>query len=211
MFEISDLRFKHILHIDHLVLDRAVTCLVGPSGSGKTTLLRHLNRLCEPDGGTVRYHGVPLTELDPVALRRRVVMLGQTPVLYGSNVADNLQIGLRLAQKEPAGVRALEETLRQVGLDKALDAPCHKLSGGEKQRLCLGRVLLMDAETYLLDEPSAALDKATEDFVAALLADFVQKRGRSLIIVTHSQQVSDRFSGGVVPLVGGRTEGYRDE
>lgn len=208
MFRIVGLRYKHILNIEGLTLDRPITCIVGASGSGKTTLLRHLNRLCVPDEGEILYNGQPLSATDPVALRRRVVMLGQTPVLYDGTVADNLQAGLTFAEKPAATSARLSAVLEQVGLQKTPDDWCDKLSGGERQRLCLARVLLMDAETYLLDEPSAALDKETEDFVIGHLADAVVRQGKSLVIVTHSPQVADRFPGSVVRMAGGQAGGY---
>lgn len=208
MFEVEGLKYKHILDIPHLVLDHSVTCIVGASGSGKTTLLRHLNRLCAPDAGRVLYDGEDLAGLDPVALRRRVVMLGQTGVLYDGTVGDNLQIGLKFAQRIPASDRELRGALEQVGLDKSPGDWCDKLSGGEKQRLCLARVMLMDPETYLLDEPSAALDKATEEFVIGRLAEHARENGKSLVIVTHSEQVSARFPGDIVRMEKGRARGY---
>lgn len=208
MFEIKNLIYRDILHIDHLLLDRPITCIVGPSGSGKTTLLRHLNRLYTPDSGTVLYNGASLETLDPVALRRQVVMLGQTPVLYDGTVADNLQIGLQFSQRPPAPDYRLSAVLEQVGLSQALDQYPDKLSGGERQRLCLARVMLMDADTYLLDEPSAALDKETEWRVLEVLVDFVQKRGKELVLVTHSEQISSRFPEGIVRMDRGRTRGY---
>lgn len=208
MFEIRDLRFKHILDIPQLTLDHPVSCIVGPSGSGKSTLLRHLNRLYVPDSGEIYYNGEPLSALDPVALRRRVVLLGQTPVLYEGSVGDNLQIGLKFAQKLPASQTALKAVLERVGLHKSIDDWCDKLSGGERQRLCLARVLLMDAETYLLDEPSAALDKETEDFVVSRLTQFVLEYGKNMVIVTHSEQVSGRFPDDTLRMENGRTRGY---
>lgn len=208
MFEIKNLIYRDILHIDHLLLDRPITCIVGPSGSGKTTLLRHLNRLYAPDSGSVLYNGAPLETLDPVALRRQVVMLGQTPVLYDGTIADNLQIGLQFSQRPPAPDYRLSAVLEQVGLSQAPDQYPDKLSGGERQRLCLARVVLMDADTYLLDEPSAALDKETEWRVLEVLVDFVQKRGKELVLVTHSEQISSRFPEGIVRMDRGRTRGY---
>lgn len=208
MFEVEGLKYKHILDIPHLVLDHPVTCIVGASGSGKTTLLRHLNRLYAPDAGRVLYDGEDLAGLDPVALRRRVVMLGQTGVLYDGTVGDNLQIGLKFAQRIPAPDRELRWALERVGLNKSPEDWCDKLSGGEKQRLCLARVMLMDPETYLLDEPSAALDKATEDFVIGRLAEHVRENGKNLVIVTHSEQVSARFPGDIVRIENGRAGGY---
>lgn len=208
MFEIEGLKYKHVLDIPHLVLDHPITCIVGASGSGKTTLLRHLNRLYAPDAGRIRYDGEDLAAMDPVELRRRVVMLGQTPVLYDGTVGDNLQIGLKFAQRLPAPDRELRAALEQVGLGKSPEDWCDKLSDGEKQRLCLARVLLMDPETYLLDEPSAALDKSTEDFVIGHLAEHARKNGKRLVIVTHSEQVSARFPGDMVRIQAGQTGGY---
>ena len=200
MFVIRDLKFRSILDIGQLKLDRPVHCLVGPSGSGKTTLLRHLNRLNEPDSGEILYNGVDLKTIEPVALRRKVVMLGQTPVLYDGTIADNLQIGARLAQQSLPGREEMERALERVGLEQSLDGFCDKLSGGEKQRLCMARVMLMEAETYLMDEPSAALDRETEHFMIQNLAGFAREKGRQLILVSHSPQVAGMFPDGVVAL-----------
>lgn len=208
MFEIKNLVFKSILDIPWQVIDKTITCLTGPSGSGKTTLLRHLNRFYEPDRGEIYYNGRLLQEIPPVELRRRVVMLGQTPVLYSGTVSDNLQMGLRFSGKQEASEPILQKALEQVGLSQALDSYCDKLSGGERQRLCLARVMLMDAETYLVDEPSASLDKETEYFMIQNLADFVRENGKQLILVSHSEQVADMFPGSLIRLSKGQTGGY---
>ena len=100
----------------------------------------------------------------------------------------------------------MREILREVGLEKLPDDGCSTLSGGERQRLCLARVLLMDADTYLLDEPSSALDKKTEEFILNLLIKFVLERGKELIVVTHSPQVAGRFPEGRIRLVRGQVE-----
>ena len=206
MFLVQDLKFRSILNIDRLTLDRPVVCLAGPSGSGKTTLLRLLNRLYEPDAGSILYDGVELRTIDPVALRRRVVMLGQTPVLYDGTIADNLAVGARLSQQIPPSRRAMEQALEQVGLAQPLDGFCSKLSGGEKQRLCMARVLLMQAETYLLDEPTAALDRESERFVLSAFAEQARARGQQVIMVSHSPQATGMFADGLVTLESGRVK-----
>ena len=194
MFELHQLRFKNILHIDRLLLSQPICCIVGASGSGKTTLLRHLNRLYIPDEGKILYNGTDLANFDPVQLRRRIVMLGQSPVIYDGTIEDNLQIGLLFSQKKPACNEDLRKILLQVGLKKSLKDYCDRLSGGEKQRLCLARVLLMDAEVYLMDEPSAALDHDTELFIMKNLAEHVLKQNKQLIMVTHSEQIADMYA-----------------
>ena len=98
LFTIQNLKFRSVLDITQLTLEKPVVCLVGASGSGKTTLLRHLNRLNEPDSGQIFYNGVDLKAIDPIELRRKVVMLGRTPVIYDGTILDNLQIGARFAK-----------------------------------------------------------------------------------------------------------------
>ena len=196
MFELNNVTFKHILHIQHVCLDRCVTCIIGPSGSGKTTMLRLLNRLNEAEQGTILYNGEDIQKLNPMELRRRVVMLGQTPVIYPGDIEENLQIGLRLSGRLPATKQ------------KELQESCERLSGGEKQRLCLARVMLMDAEVYLVDEPSSALDKETESFVIENLVHFVTERKRQLIMVTHSAEVSAKYPKSLLRIENGDTRGY---
>ena len=207
VFQIEHLMYKHILAIDHLVIDQPITCIVGASGSGKTTLLRHLNRLYIPDSGSIAYQGTPLEQMDPVALRRKVVMLGQTPIIYEGTIEENLQIGRQFAQKPPAARDTLAYMLERVGIEQPLQAYCDTLSGGERQRLCLARVLLMDAETYLLDEPSAALDKQTELCILNTLEHFVHSRGKHLVMVTHSPQISARYPNACIQIEKGRIGG----
>jgi len=207
MFEIKDLKFKQILDIPSLKIEQQITCIVGSSGSGKTTLLRMLNRLNAPDKGSVLYNGIDISTMNAVQLRRSVVMLGQSPIIYSGDIQDNLQIGLEFSQKPPASDETLNESLVHVGLQKTLDDSCGTLSGGEKQRLCLARVMLMNADTYLLDEPSSALDKETEHFIIQNLADFAKKFDKQLIMVTHSENIAQEFKDSVIRLENGKVVG----
>ena len=203
MFEVNNLKFKNILDIPFLCINKPITCIVGSSGSGKTTLLRMLNALNVPDSGTIIYNGNDISKMDTLKLRRQVVMLGQTPVIYSGSVEDNLQIGLYFSKRLPASISAMKESLERVELNKCLSDGCGNLSGGEKQRLCLARVMLMDAETYLLDEPSAALDKETEQFIIENLSRFVLENNKQLIMVTHSEQIAEKFSDSIIRIENG--------
>ena len=209
MFEVSNLKFKNILDIPFLCINNPITCIVGCSGSGKTTLLRMLNKLDIPDNGNISYNGNDISKMDTLKLRRQVVMLGQTPVIYSGSVEDNLQIGLYFSKRVPASISAMKESLKRVELEKCLSDSCGNLSGGEKQRLCLARIMLMDAETYLLDEPSAALDKGTEQFIIENLSKFVLENNKQLIMVTHSEQIAEKFSNSIIRIENGKvTEAY---
>ncbi|WP_270567976.1 ABC transporter ATP-binding protein [Clostridium beijerinckii] len=200
MFEIRNIKFRNILDIKFLNIDKPITCVVGPSGSGKTTLLRMLNRLNVPDDGVILYNNKDISKIDTIILRRNVVMLGQTPVIYSGNIEDNLQIGLEFSKKLPASKSRMKEILERVELNKKLTDGCGNLSGGEKQRLCLARVMLMDADTYLLDEPSAALDKDTEQFIIDNFSKFVLENNKELIMITHSEQIAQKYNNSIVRI-----------
>ncbi len=209
MFELENLKFKDILDIKTLKISRPVSCIVGASGSGKTTLLRMFNRMNVPDTGIVFYEGRDIENWDAVKLRREVVMLGQNPIIYSGSVEDNLQIGRMYSEKPLATKEALREIMERVELDKPLADSCRNFSGGEKQRLCLARVMLMDAPVYLLDEPSAALDAQTEKFIIDNFIDFVQQEKKQLIMITHSERLADSLEDSIIRLDKGRvTEAY---
>lgn len=149
-----------------------LTAMVGPSGAGKTTLLRLLNRLDDPDGGSVLFEGRDVRHYPVLDLRRRVQSVGQVPVTFPGTVADN--IGPSVA-----------ELLQRVGLDSSLASrEADRLSVGEAQRMCLARSLALQPDVLALDEPTSALDtdsKAGIEHLVRSLAD----SGLTVIMVTH--------------------------
>lgn len=203
MFCVKGLRYQDILSIDSLSIDKPVTCIVGPSGSGKSTLLKMLNRMLVPDAGEVYYNGKSLAETDAVELRREVCMLSQTPVIYPGDIRDNLQIGLSFSGRLAKSDKKLREAMEKIGLSKSLDDSPQTLSGGEKQRLCLCRVMLLEASCYLLDEPSAALDKDTEHAVLKSFVDDCRAGQRQIVMVTHSKEAAASFADEIVTLQNG--------
>jgi putative ABC transport system ATP-binding protein len=182
--------------------------LVGPSGSGKSTLLRCLNRLEEPTGGCVRFHGRDITSLDPLELRRRAALVLQTPVLFEGTVRDNLLMQPSTARTELSDAR-LVQALTEVGLDRGfLDRDGATLSGGEKQRVTISRALLGDPEALLLDEPTAALDPPNTALVVETISGLRQSRGLTIVAVTHQPELIRRLGGCLLYLVNGRAETY---
>lgn len=205
MFTLDNVRVEAILDIPHLeIAEGQVTCIVGRSGSGKTTLMKLLNRMITPDEGAVHYRGTPLTEIDPVDLRRRVVMLPQNPVMFDGTIRDNLLIGLTFAEQPPADDALLQRILDVLALNKDLDADAATLSSGEKQRVALGRVLAMRPDAALLDEPSSALDKGTEREIIDRLIAGAKEYGVTLVIVTHAREMAERIADTLIEVEGGR-------
>ncbi|MFF4399899.1 thiol reductant ABC exporter subunit CydD [Streptomyces sp. NPDC001480] len=163
--------------------------LVGPSGAGKSTLLNVLLGFVRPDAGRVRIGGADLAGLDPVQWRSRVAWVPQRPHLYAGTIAENV----RLARPD-ADDDAVRRALRDAGALEFVDALPEGvetllgedgagLSAGQRQRLALARAFLADRPVLLLDEPTAALDGATEaDVVAAVRRLAV---GRTVLLVVH--------------------------
>ncbi len=204
VFTLNKVKFKDILYIKKLTInEKKTTAIVGRSGSGKTTLLKLLNKLISPNSGTIYYRDTPLEAIDSVTLRREVVMMPQTPVIFEGNIRENLLIGLKFSEKKLPPDNKLMDMLHVVGLDKKLDEPAHQLSGGEKQRLALARVMLMEPRVWLLDEPSSALDKDTEDEVMQKTMDFGKRNESSIIFVTHSIPMAKKYAEEIIEIENG--------
>ena len=164
-----------------------VVCLVGPSGCGKSTFLRCLNRLEEPDAGTVTLEGQEITDRDIDAMRARMGMVFQHFNLFPHlTVRRNITLApvhlKRMTQAE-ADAKAME-LLERIGLADKADAYPNMLSGGQKQRIAIVRALAMNPEVLLFDEPTSALDPEMVGEVLELMKELAHG-GMAMVVVTH--------------------------
>jgi putative ABC transport system ATP-binding protein len=177
------------------------TAIVGPSGAGKSTLLRLLNRLADPDAGTISYRDRPLAEYDPLALRREVALVPQLPALLEGTVESNLAYAADLAGRELDAHRCLQ----LAGLDPDFaERDVSKLSVGEQQRAMLARALAQGPGVLLLDEPTSALDHAARDAIEATLLGLQHDLDVSLVVVTHDPAQASRLADRAICLENGR-------
>ena len=182
-------------------LPEGASCLAGPSGSGKSTVLRLLNRLADPDAGTVTYRGEDVRERDPLELRREVCLVPQLPALIEGTVEDNVRFAAFLGGLEPD----VGHLLDLAGLDDSFaERDAAKLSVGEQQRAMLARALALEPRVLLLDEPTSALDGDTRDAVEATLLDLRARLQISTVLVTHDLDQARRMADWVVRLEAGR-------
>jgi len=177
------------------------TAIVGPSGAGKSTMLRLLNRLADPDAGTISYRDRPLASYDPLALRREVSLVPQLPALLDGTVETNIAYAAELAGKRADSRRCL----RLAGLDPGFAGrDVAKLSVGERQRAMLARALVQEPAVLLLDEPTSALDHAARDAIEATLAELRRELEISIVLVSHDPEQARRLGEWVVRMEGGR-------
>ena len=178
-----------------------VSALVGPSGSGKSTVLRLLDRLADPDSGTVRYLGRDVRELDPLALRRQVTLVPQLPALLPGTVAGNVEFAAGLVGREPD----VDGLLGHAGLDPSFAArDVTQLSVGERQRVMLARALALEPQVLLLDEPTSALDGEARTAIEATIARLAKDLDVSIVLVTHDEEQAARLAGTIVRIDAGR-------
>ena len=176
------------------------TALLGPSGSGKSSLLRLLNRLSDPDLGTIHFKGDDVRTLDVLALRRRAVLVPQLPAPLPGTVVDNVRYGPSLCER----AADLNSCLGRAGLARTYgDRDAAELSVGEQQRVMLARALALEPEVLLLDEPTSALDEAARDGVERTLIELAQA-GVAMVLVTHDRGQALRVASQVVELREGR-------
>lgn len=163
--------------------------IVGPSGAGKSTLFLLAERFYDPQAGTIKLDGVPLTSADPAEIRRRIALVPQDGVLFAASARDNLRYGNWQASDDEvwaAAAAANAETfLRELpeGLDTFLGEDGARLSGGQRQRIAIARALLRDAPILLLDEATSALDAQSESLVQEALDRLMHNR--TTLVIAH--------------------------
>lgn len=196
-------------HFDvNLQLGSGLTALVGPSGSGKTTLLNILAGIVRPDRGVVRLDGNVLCDIAAgiwlPAHRRRIGYVFQEPRLFPHlTVRQNLLYGRWFRRQVPGGM-AVDEVVELLGLGTLLARRPSRLSGGEKQRVALGRVLLSRPALLLLDEPLGAVDQAHRAEILPYLDRVRTEHNLPAIYVTHTWTEVAGRADQVVELGNGR-------
>lgn len=184
--------------------------LLGPSGCGKTTLLKTLNRLIEPDAGTVEVQGQDVRNQRPEILRRGIgYVIQQVGLLPHLTVAENVAVVPRLLGHPTAEVAArTEELLARLHLPPERYAGQYprQLSGGQQQRVGLARALAANPPIVLLDEPFGALDPITRAGIRREFRELEELRQKTVVLVTHDVQEAFELADRIMLLDGGRVQ-----
>ncbi|MEV6910087.1 ABC transporter ATP-binding protein [Amycolatopsis sp. NPDC051071] len=215
--ELSDVEFRYpgaeqpvLQEISLLARPGETTAIIGSTGSGKTTLLNLIPRLMDATDGSVRVDGVDVRELDPTVLSDAVGLVPQKPYLFAGTVASNLRYGKADATDEELW-HALEvaqgkEFVERMaeGLDSPIAQGGTNVSGGQRQRLAIARMLVRRPEIYLFDDSFSALDYATD---AALRRALVAETAEATVVIVAQRVSTIRHADRIIVLDEGRVVG----
>lgn len=198
-------KFQALQNINMEMMSNQVTALIGPSGCGKSTFLRALNRMNDliPNTrieGSVKLDGVDIYDrgVDVVGLRKRVGMVFQRPNPFPMTIWENVAYGPKLhgehnkSRLDEIVQKSLTAAALWEEVKNSLTKSAFDLSGGQQQRLCIARVLAVDPEVVLMDEPCSALDPNSTYRIEQLMDDM--KSRYTIVIVTHNLQQAARVS-----------------
>lgn len=198
-------KFGSLVAVDdfNLQVGRGETVvLMGPSGCGKSTTIRTINRLVEPDCGSIHFAGIDITKLSEdelMATRKKIGFVFQHfNLIHRLSALDNVMLGLVMAGTPPEIARyKATEALTKVGLENHLTHKPDQMSGGQQQRVGIARALAFEPELMLWDEPTASLDPILVREVLVVMEELAKYRSSTMLVVTHelsfALHVADRI------------------
>lgn len=183
-----------INNLDIRINDGELVAITGKSGSGKTTLLNILGGLDKATGGSVCYDDTDITKLADTALADfRLNKIGFVFPFYDLipelTAKENILLPSKLAKK---GKTDISDTVKKLGVENLLGRYPSELSGGQQQRVAIARALVNDPSVLLCDEPTGNLDISTGNDVLSLLIDLNRNDNRTIVIVTHDNQLAEK-------------------
>lgn len=181
-------------NLDIRIDDGELVAITGKSGSGKTTLLNILGGLDKATGGSVCYDDTDITKLADTALANfRLNKIGFVFQFYDLipelTAKENILLPSKLAKK---GKTDISDTVKKLGVENLLGRYPAQLSGGQQQRVAIARALVNDPSVFLCDEPTGNLDVSTGNDVLSLLIDLNRNDNRTIVIVTHDNQLAEK-------------------
>lgn len=192
IYKISNLSYPRdnnfSLSIDELVIkENTISALLGANGSGKTTLLNLLSKNLTTDDGKIEFKEQCINNIKSMS-EAGIAYVHQSPYLLRGTVEKNLTMGLRLkGMGETARIQKLEQYVDILNLRSLLERPCSEISGGEAQRVAIGRMLVMDMQVLILDEPFTYLDEKSCVELEELFSRLVQEKQCTIIFSTHDK------------------------
>ena len=179
------------------------TALIGANGSGKSTLLNILAFLEIPSQGELLFKGLRVNKGELTHYRRRVGFLAQKPFMLCGTVYDNINLALKIQGKKQRSEK-IYRVLKQLDINHCVDQQAKQLSGGELQKAALARILVLEPEVLLLDEPFSYLDQHSAQTLESFLLTYTQETGQSLVFSTHDRLQGFALADDILALADGK-------
>ncbi|WP_019907252.1 energy-coupling factor ABC transporter ATP-binding protein [Thermoanaerobacter indiensis] len=211
VFELKNVYYSYnksvpaLIDISFEVKKEEKLILLGANGSGKSTLLKLMDNLIYPDKGEIWAFGKLLGDkktFDEYEFRKKVGFVFQDSdvQLFNTTVFDEVAFApLQMSLKEGEVQKIVEESLISFGLEKLKDRPPHRLSGGEKKKVALASVMVINPEVLLLDEPTNGLDPRSKKWLLGKLQE-LNKKGTTIVIATHDLDMAATLSDRIIVL-----------
>ena len=187
--------------------NRQIHVIVGPNGSGKSALLNILALLESPDKGTIRLNGEQICSVNGRrrALQRKIGFVRQSPYLFNMDVFENVALGLRMRKyRHNEIISRVNAILTALKIEHIKNRNVGSLSGGEYQKAAIARVLVLEPEVILMDEPTANIDRESVLSIEETVRNIRRKYNSIVIMTTHSLDQAFRMSHDIISLSDGR-------
>ncbi|MCF7969620.1 MAG: ATP-binding cassette domain-containing protein [Methylococcaceae bacterium] len=207
-YQFNNLQFyyadKLALSLDQVTIEQGkTTALIGANGSGKSTLLHLCAFLESPKQGELLFMEQPVNQSDLTPYRRRVGFLAQKPFMLRGTVFDNIDLALRIHGKKQRAEK-IQRVLQQLDIEYCAEQQAKNLSGGELQKAALARLLVLEPEVLLLDEPFSYLDQSSAQSLELFLRHYTQETGQTLVFSTHDRLQGFALADQVLALAQGK-------
>jgi len=206
LFILQGVKFLDIITYPDLeIAEGGATFLCGESGSGKSTLLRLLNGTLSKAAGHIHYREKDIEICETIALRREVLLAGQSVYLFDKTIRENFEEYYAYRDLKPPDEWTIRAYLDLCLATFPLDSMCNLLSGGERQRVFLAILLSLEPKVLMLDEPTSALDDKTADGLMERIKSHCREQNVTLIVVSHDKTLAMRYADHTITLEGGST------
>ncbi len=209
-YQLNNIQFsysdKMVLDIKQQTFEQGkITALVGPNGAGKSTLLGLLSFILNADLGEIEFSGLKVTKRNQASLRKSIGLIHQNPYLIKGSVIKNIELGLKFRHIKPAVRQSrAKDMLRLLKIENLADRSVKSLSGGEVQKVAIGRTLVLDPKVILLDEPFTYLDREFVKEFETLIKQLRDTQNKTIIFTTHNQLQAQELSDQVFRLEKGQ-------
>ena len=208
-YQLNNIKFSYanklILDIRQQHFEQGkITALIGENGAGKSTLLGILSFILPVQSGEIEFSGKKVDKNELATLRKSVGLVQQNPYLIKGSVIRNIELGLKFRGIAPVERKEkVRNILRLLKIDNLVDRSVKSLSGGEAQKVAIGRALVLDPEVILLDEPFTYLDSDFVEEFESLIKQLRDEHNKTIIFTTHNQSQARVLSDQVFCLANG--------